>query len=376
MNFEFDETEQMLADSVTRFMQDTAGLEQARADAALKEGFSPKAWQTCAEMGWLAAPFGEEVGGFGMGAVGSMIVAEAMGAGLSPLPYLPAAIFAGRVLEGVGERGAALLESQIAGESLTVMALHEEGRGYNFTAPSTKAIKDGEGWCLEGRKSQVLNAAAADGFIVTAIVEEGVDGKEEFAIFHVPADAEGLSQRIIQLMDNRQAAHLELSGVKLGAESRLDDGSNGLALFETAYQEALIAAASEMLGAMQAAFDMTLDYAKTRKQFGQPLGKFQVLQHRLVDMSIKVEEARSLVMAAAMALRDGLDEAESMVSAAWVQAIWSGRKVGEESIQLHGGIGMTDELAIGDYVKRIAVNELLFGIPMVHIGRYNQQTGS
>lgn len=367
MNFEFDETEQMLADSVTRFMTDSAGLEQGRADAALADGFSREAWATCAEMGWLAAPFGEEAGGFGMGAVGSMIVHEALGAGLSPLPMLTGVTLAGRLLEAAGDKGADALATLIGGESLFAVALHETGRGYDFANPGLTATKSDDGWILSGAKASVLNGMAADKILVSASIEG-----EGLALFLVEGSADTLSKRDISLADNRRAAHLTFDQVQLEASARLDDGNNAQALLDAAMRETLIAAASENLGAMQAAFDQTLDYAKTRKQFGQPLGKFQVLQHRMVDMSIKVEEARSLIMAAAMALREGREDAPSLVTAAWVQSIWSGRKVGEESIQIHGGIGMTDELAIGDYVKRIAVNELLFGIPTHHIDRYNK----
>ncbi len=367
MNFEFDETEQMLADSVTRFMTDSAGLEQGRVDAALPDGFARDAWAICAEMGWLAAPFSEDSGGFGLGAVGSMIVHEALGAGLSPLPMLTGVTLAGRLLEEAGKVGADPLGELISGESLFAVALHETGRGYDFANPGLVASKSDASWVLSGEKSSVLNGIAADKIIVTARIEG--DG---LALFLVDGKAEGLSKRDITLADNRRAAHLCFEQVKLDEKARLDNGNNAKCLLDAAMKETLIAAASENLGAMQAAFDMTLDYAKTRKQFGQPLGKFQVLQHRLVDMSIKVEEARSLVMAAAMALREEREDASSLVIAAWVQSIWSGRKVGEESIQIHGGIGMTDELAIGDYVKRIAVNELLFGIPTHHIDRYNK----
>ncbi len=368
MNFEFDETEQMLADAVTRYMQDHAGLEQARADAALAKGFSEDGWATCAEMGWLAAPFSEEAGGFGMGAVGSMIVEEAMGAGLSSLPYLTGAVMAGALLEQAGENGTDYLDAMISGSAIYAVALHEAGQGYDFFSPKTVARASGEGWVLSGEKSNVISGASADGYLVTA----KVDGEEELGLFFVVAGSEGVAVREINLMDNRRAAHVSFQEA---TAVRLDSGCNGAAMFEVALDNVLVAAASENLGAMQAAFDLTLDYAKTRKQFGQPLGKFQVLQHRLVDMSIKVEEARSLVMAAAMALKEGQDDARAMVAAAWVQSIWSGRKVGEESIQIHGGIGMTDELAVGDYVKRINVNELLFGIPMHHVERYNQITG-
>lgn len=362
MNFEYDETEQMLADSVHRFMDDTAGMEKARVDVALDKGYSAESWNTCAEMGWLAAPFAEENGGFGLGAVGSMIVEEALGKGLSPLPYLTSVVFSGKILEQLGEAVEDLLEGVISGEKVLSIALHETGKGYAYETPSTTATLQNGEWVLNGAKSNIVSAGAADGFIVSATVEG--DG---FGLFYVEAGEVASNLREINLVDNRRAGHISFEAAKA---ARLDEG-NGLEIFDNALDEVLIAAAAENLGAMQAAFDQTLEYAKIRKQFGKELGKFQVLQHRLVDMSIKVEEARSIIMAAAMALKEGHEDAKSLSRAAWVQSLWSGRHVGEEAIQIHGGIGMTDELEIGDFVKRINANELLFGIPMHHIERYN-----
>lgn len=361
MNFEHDEIERMLADSAARYALENGGLEAARAAAELPFGFDPSGWQEIAQMGWIGAALREESGGFDLGAVGPMIIAEALAGGLSSAPYLATAGFAAPLLEQCNHR---LLTDLIEGNETVVVAWYEAGKGYDIDSPQTTAKQVPGGWVLNGMKAVVLAGDSATHFVVTAQTDDGL------GLFLVKAVIPGLTRDPIRLGDDRGAAHIALTDVLLSDEARIDTNGKALEQLQAAYHTALIAAAAENLGAAQAAFDATLEYVKTREQFGKPIGKFQVLQHRLVDASIKLEEARSLIMAGAMALREGHVEASSLATAAWVQSIWSGRAVAQEAVQIHGGIGMTDELAIGDYLKRITVNELLFGIPSYHLGRY------
>lgn len=363
MNFEHDEIERMLAESAARYALETGGIEAARAAAALPEGYDRQSWLQFAEMGWIGAALDEAAGGFDLGAVGPMIIAEALAKGLNTAPFLPTAGFAAPLL---ADCGSTLLQDLIAGKALAVLALHEAGLGYDIMAANSMSIKTADGWRLNGSKSVVLAGDSASHFIVSA--QEG----EDLSLFLVDSEAEGVSRDAVRLGDNRGAAHVRFVDVDLPAEARLDVERTAHDLLNPAYHVALITAASENIGAAQAAFDATLDYVKTREQFGKPIGKFQVLQHRLVDASIKLEEARSLIMAAAMALRENNPERDALATAAWVQTCWSTRAVAEESVQIHGGIGMTDELEIGDYLKRITVNEMLFGIPSYHLERYTK----
>ncbi len=360
MNFEHDEIERMLADSASRYAQETGGIEAARAAVQLPHGFDRAAWTGMAEMGWIGAALSEEDGGFDLGPVGPMIIGEALAAGLNAAPFLATAGFAAPLLALCG---AGPLQELLAGEAIVAVAWHEAGRGYDLTSVETRAEQAADGWRLTGAKTVVLAGDCATHLIVTARTDNGL------GLFLVPGDAEGLTREAIRLGDNRGAAHVQLDGV---VAARLDPPGLAEPHLMAAYHVGLITAAAENLGAAQSAFDATLDYVKTREQFGRPIGKFQVLQHRLVDASIKLEEARSLIMAGAMALREGHAERQALATAACVQSVWSGRAVAQEAVQIHGGIGMTDELAIGDYLKRITVNELLFGIPSHHLERYTE----
>lgn len=363
MNFEHNEIERMLAESAGRYALDNGGIEAARAAAGLPGGFAPDSWREMAEMGWVGAALSEASGGFDLGAVGPMIIAEALASGLSAVPFLAASGFAAPLLAACC---ADVLDQVLEGKAIATVAWHEAGQGYDVTLAKTDAAQTADGWVLNGAKAVVLAGDVATHFIVTAW------SGEELGLFLVEGDASGVTRDTVHLGDNRGAAHLTFADVQLAASARLDSAGTAITHLTTAYHIALVTAASENLGAAQAAFDETLEYVKTRAQFGKPIGKFQVLQHRLVDASIKLDEARSLIMAAAMANREGHAEASALVTAAWVQAVWSARAVTQEAVQIHGGIGMTDELAIGDYLKRVTVNELLFGIPSFHLDRYTK----
>lgn len=341
-----DDEIHMLAETVDRYVADRAGGRASGGDA----------WTELADLGWLLLPYPEAAGGLGLGAAGVSAVMQGHGRGLLPTPYLPFIVMAGGALARC-PRAADALAAVMAGER-RVAAGFAVGRPAAITAEP-----DGAGWRLGGTQPHVLAVDEADAVLVAA--RPGAEGGT--GLFLVGLDLPGVTVETYPLPDGRRAGRVILDGVALPAADRLDDG-DAAALLGDVETATLLAAAADNLGAMQVLYEETLAYAKLRKQFGRPIGSFQSLQFRLVDMWIKLDEVRSLVASAAAA-GDG-PEAAQLAVAAWIQSLWSGRSIGEEAIQLHGAIGMTEEHAAGRYVKRILVNELLFGAPERHFARY------
>ncbi|CAM5312996.1 alkylation response protein AidB-like acyl-CoA dehydrogenase [Aquamicrobium terrae] len=347
MDYSFDSETQMLAESVARFVKN-------HADA------SGDVWPAIAELGWLGLPLPEAVGGIGLGGVGAMVVMEGLGAGPLAVPFIPSVVMAGGVLArspAHSDRLSALIE----GRSRITAACAADPADVKAVAR-----KDGDKYRLNGTGILVLGADGADAVVVPA----RLDGSADIALFLVPHDASGVTLAAITLADGRTAVRLGLVDVSLGADQRIDVGADGRGVLAATRDAALLAAAAENLGAMQTLFDLTLEYAKTRKQFGRAIGSFQVLQFRLVDLWIKLDEARSLVMTATMAADEGHADAAGLAAAAWIQTLWSGKAICEEAIQIHGAIGMTEECVVGRYVKRILVNELVYGPAERHLARY------
>lgn len=347
MDFSFDSETHMLAESVARFVADHANT-------------SEDLWPRMAELGWLGLPFPEAVGGIGLGAIGTMVVME--GFGISPLsaPYIPSVLMAGGILARNPEQ-ADRLSPLIEGHSRVTAACICRPDDVQAIARS-----DGDNYRLNGTGILVLGIDNADAVVMPARVESS----SEITFFVVPLDSGGVELQAQTLADGRIAARMSLTDVSLTAAHRINDGGDGRAVLGATRDAALLAVAAENLGAMQTLFDLTLEYAKTRKQFGRAIGSFQALQFRLVDLWIKLDEARSLVMAATMAADEGHADAARLAAAAWIQILWSGKAICEEAIQIHGAIGMTEECTVGRYVKRILVNELVFGPAERHLARY------
>lgn len=347
MDYSFDNEARMLDDSVSRFVADHAGKKQ-------------DLWPLMADLGWLALPFSEEAGGVGLGAVGAMVLMERFGAGLLSTPYIPSVVMAGAALAR-SPNGADRLSFLIEGRSRPAVACTWERDGARASARA-----DGGNLVLTGSGLLVLGDDDADAVIVPA----WTDGAAEPDLFLVPAGKDGVVFTSRALFDGGAARHMELKDVSVPSSCRLNARGEGGALLHAMQDAALLAAAAENLGAMQALFDLTLDYAKTRRQFGRAIGSFQTIQFRLVDLWIRLDEARSLLITATMAADEGHAEARKLTAAAWIQTLWSGRAISEEAIQIHGAIGMTEEYAVGRYVKRILVNELMFGPAEPHLERY------
>ena len=368
MDFEFSEEQRLLKDSIERLLGAQYGFEARRKYAQEPDGFSRKLWQQYADLGLLALPFEEKYGGIGGGPVDTMIVMEAFGRALALEPYLASVILAGSLLRlGGSETQREALLPQIAGGELLMAFAHAEQQArYNLSDVATTARKDGDDFVLDGAKTLVIHGDSANKFIVSARLAGARQDTKGIGLFLVDAAAKGVSRRGYATIDGQRAAELTLSGVR--AEAALGEPGNALPLIERVADIAIAAQCAEAVGAMAAIQEITVDYLKTRKQFGVPIGSFQVLQHRAAEMLIALEQARSMAMLAAMtAEEENAAERRKAISAAKVQICNSGRIVGQQAIQLHGGIGMTMEYKVGHYFKRVTAIQAQFGDAVHHL---------
>lgn len=356
------EERQQLHDSLLELLADKYPFEHWKklARGPGSEGFGRAEWKQYAEMGWLAIALPEEAGGTAGGMTELGIVMAAAGRFLLLEPLIGTIVIGAGAIEAAGTAKQKELLARIATGDLMMAFCHTEpGAGYDRDYVRAVATKDGSGWKIDGEKGFALAAHAVDTLLVSARIG-GPSGP--VGLFLVPRTANGVSLIQAPALDGRQGAAVKLAGVKVDQNARLGAGDDDmLPLIETLTDRAAIAACAEAIGAMAMITDITVEYLKTRQQFGQPLSKFQVLQHRLVDMSVSTEEARAIVHAALQALDDGNKEAGRLVAMAKVKTAQAARFVGGQGIQLHGGMGMTDELVVGHYYKRLTMCETLFG---------------
>jgi alkylation response protein AidB-like acyl-CoA dehydrogenase len=354
MNFDYNEEQQLLADSVRRFLAKDYGFEARRKIVASDKGWSPEAWSTFAQMGLTGLPFPTEHGGFGGGAIDLMGVMEAFGEALVVEPYLPTLV-AGRIVARSPLAGS-ILPGVVEGETKLCLAHTEKGARYDLGAVNTQARKTGDTWTLEGEKAGVVGAPMADKLVVSAKTSEGV------ALFLTDRQ----SARAYRTLDGMRASDLEFRGTKA------QPLGGGLPLIEEVVDFATALVCAEAVGAMKFACDTTLEYLKTRKQFGVPIGTFQALQHRMVDMFIAQEQARSMACLACSKVdshKDAKDRARS-VSAAKIKVADSARHISQESVQLHGGMGMSEELKVSHSFRRLTVLAGQFGDADHHLARF------
>jgi len=373
MDFSFTEEQTLLQDSVQRFIQNDYGFEQRQKLVRSEDGFSREHWRTFAELGWLGVPFPEDAGGFGGGPVESMIMFEEFGKGLVVEPFLASVVLAGGALKlaGSADQQAEYLAGVIDGSRQGALAFVEPQARFNLADVTTRAEQRGDGYAITGAKAVVLNGPAADFLVVPARTGGDQRDAEGITLFLVPADAKGIDRRDYPTVDAFRASELVFDGVEVGAEAVLGEVGGGLPVLEQVIDEGILAVGSEAVGCMEVLYKTTVEYCKTREQFGQPIGKFQVLQHRMVDMFMEHEQAKSLMVMAAMRLEEGYGPtAQKAVSAFKVQVGKSGRFVGQNAVQLHGGMGMTEELAVGHYFKRLTTIDTLFGNVDHHLKRF------
>jgi pimeloyl-CoA dehydrogenase small subunit len=366
MDFDLNDEQRQLKDSLERLLGDAYG-DLAQRQGYMKEpkGYSARLWQQYAELGLLAVPFAEEHGGLGQGLTETMIVAEAFGRALAVDPYLPTIIMSGGALRHAGN--AALLQElvpAIAEGKLTLALAHQERQArYDIADVATTARADGKGgFTLEGEKCVVLAGHGADKLIVTARASGGRTEKGGIGLFLVDAKANGVTRRGYATQDGMRAADVTLSAVRVPPEGVVAGPDRGLAVLDRVVDETIAALSAEAVGAMAALHELTVEYLKTRKQFGVPIGSFQVLQHKAVDMFTALEQAKSMAYyATMMAAEPDAKERRKAIAAAKVQIGRSARFVGETAIQLHGGIGMTMEYKAGHYFKRLTMIDMAFG---------------
>ncbi len=378
MDFDLSEEQRLLKDSVDGFLASSYDFDQRKKYAAEKGGWSKGVWNKLAEQGLLGLPFSEDDGGFGAGAIETMIVMEALGKALVVEPYLATVVLGGGFLRhgGSAAQKAAHIPAIIDGSKTLAFAQLEKNSRYDLGDVSTTAKKKGAGWVIDGEKFVVLNGAAADTLIVTARAKGSARDRSGVGLFLVPSNAKGVSIKDYPTQDLLHAADITFSGVEVGADAAIGDPENSLPLIERVVDEARIAMCAEAVGAMDESLKSTVEYLKTRTQFGVAIGSFQVLQHRAADMFVAVEQARSMSMFATMAsdFKDAKERANA-VAAAKVQIGKSLKFVGQQSIQLHGGIGMTMEAKIGHYFKRLTMIENTFGDTDYHLNRVTEAGG-
>lgn len=372
MDFSFSAEQSLLQDSVTRFIQQDYSFESRRKLIDSEAGFSRDNWRNFAELGWLALPFEESVGGFGGGPIETMIIMEAFGKGLVVEPYVPAIMLAGRCIAAGGStpRRDQVLAELMAGDKLAALAFAEPGSRFNIADVRTVA-RGNDDYVIDGFKGVVLGGPSADYLVVSA--RTGGDQRDESGItlFLIDAQASGVSRRDYPTIDGHRASEVTFTNVKATAADVLGEADNGFALLRAIVDYATLAVGAEAVGAMEVLYKSTVEYCQTREQFGQPIGKFQVLQHRMVDMFMEHEQTKSLMYMAAMRMAEGdSTEARKAVSALKVRVGKGGRFVGQSSVQLHGGMGMTDELAVGHYFKRLTAIDAQFGNADFHLKRY------
>ncbi len=372
MDLNLSDEQRLLRESVDRFITETYHADYRRKSAGDPLGFSPAIWKQFADLGWLALPIDEAYGGLGAGAVETGIVMEAFGRGLVSEPYLSTVVIGAGLIATCGsEAQKQAMLPRVADGSLRLAFAHSERAArFDLSKVETAAMKMADGWRIDGRKTAVLDGHAAGQIIVSARVasHDGAAGK--LSLFLVPAGTPGITLRDYARLGGGRACNLDLANVSLAADALLGDGGDALPQIEAVVDRALAALGAEAVGIMQIMFDMTLEYTKVRQQFGKPLSANQVIRHRLADMAMHCDEARSIALRAAV-MADAEPVARGRAaSGAKAKIGKSARFVAEQSVQLHGAMGVTEELDIGSYFKRLLAFDTLFGGSAHHYRRH------
>jgi hypothetical protein len=371
MDFNFTEEQGMLRDSLAKMIRDQYDFDTRRKVVASAEGWRKDMWMQFAELGLMMAPFSEEDGGLGGGPIDAMVVMEEFGKGLVVEPYVPSVVCGGGFLKrGTDAQKEEYLSGVMSGENVFAFAYAEPRGRYNLADLETTAKKDGSGFVINGHKAVVIGAPWATHLIVTARTSGGRRDANGVTVFVVEKSAPGITTRDYPTVDGRRASEVYFENVSVGAEAVIGDVDNGLPLIELVSDEAIAALCAEACGAMKVAQNMTVEYSRQRKQFGTPIGKFQVLQHRMVDMFMEAEQSVSMTYMATLKLDEDAVTRKKAASAAKVRIGQGGRFVGQQAIQIHGGMGMTDELAVGHYFKRLTMIDSEFGNVDHHLKRY------
>jgi pimeloyl-CoA dehydrogenase small subunit len=372
MDFDLTDEQRLLSDSVDRLLADTYTFEKRRGYLAEPEGWSRGLWSQYAELGLLGLPFAEEHGGFGGGGIETMLVMQAFGRVLAVEPYLASVVLSGTALRLAGNKAqqSALVPEIAAGRLVIAFAHGERQARYDLSDVLTNAKPKAGGWVLDGGKSVVVHGDIADRLIVSARTAGDRNDPYGIALFLVDAAANGVARRAYRLRDGMGAAEIALAGVEIGRDALLCEAGAAFPVIERVVEAGIAATAAEAVGAMETMQAMTLEYLKTRQQFGRPIGDNQALQHRATEMFVALEQGRSMAILAAMMVEEP-DAAERARNIAMVKVGvgQAARFVSQNAVQLHGGIGMTEEYAVGHYFRRVMVIEHSFGDTAHHLSR-------
>jgi len=371
MDFSLNEIQMMLADSIEKFIDNDYDFDSRQKYADSDSGYSADVWKTFAELGWTAVPFSEEDGGFDGGPADIMVVMERFGRGLVVEPYLANVILAGGVLKRAAspEQKERWLHPMIAGDLQTALAFLEPQARYDITNMATTAIADGDDWILNGSKGYVLNGRNAQMIVIPARTSGAQTDQDGITLFAVDAAADGISMTDYATFDGHQAAEIQIANLRVDAGAVLGEIGKGFAALDAAIDDATLAVCAEAVGIMHVLKDKTVEYSKSRMQFGVPIGSFQALQHRMVDMLTDCEQSQSLLMWAVLINAQGGAETKRAISSIKYQVGIAGRKVGEEAVQLHGGMGVTWELDVAHYFKRLTAIGQIFGNADWHLDK-------
>ncbi|WP_421930916.1 acyl-CoA dehydrogenase family protein [Phenylobacterium sp.] len=372
MDFSFTEEQSMLRDTVASYLADNYSFDQRRAALKTEAGWRPQVWKAFAdELGILGASFSEDQGGLGGGTTDNMVIMEELGKALVVEPYLPTVVIGGGFLKHGKPAGAdELIGKIISGDAIFAFAYAEPQGRYTWSDLKTTAKKDGAGYVINGHKAVVIGAPYATHLIVTARTGGGQREAQGVSVFIVPKDAKGVTTRDYPTVDGFRASEVYFENVAVGADAIVGPEGQALPLVEQVIDEAIAATCAEACGVLRQLHEGTVEYARQRKQFGQPISSFQVLQHRMVDMFIQLEQSISMTYMADIRLSEPAVERAKGVSGAKVQIGKACKFVGQNAIQIHGGMGMTDEMAIGHYFKRATMIESAFGSTDHHLARY------
>ena len=368
MIFERTDEQRMMQEGAERFIRDQYRFEARKAVAASQAGWSTAHWENFAELGWLALLIPEAAGGLGFAFTDVAVLLEAFGNGLVLEPFISTAVLGAFILEQADRLEE--LEAVATGTLRLALAHEEPGERHQRGNAGTIGRRTASGFSLTGTKTVVLDGPAADQFIVSASIE----GEDGLALFLVPSNSPGLQRNDYPLIDSTRACDLELSGVALPSANLLAAGGAGIRILNEALDRAVLAQSAEALGAMETVMQLTAEYIKTRVQFGQPIGKFQALQHRMAEMFTHAESARSMLLQGLAALEAEPAIREAAVSATKIAISKAGFFVGAEGMQLHGGMGMTEETAVGHYFKRLVALEKTYGDRDWHLDRFIRLT--
>jgi alkylation response protein AidB-like acyl-CoA dehydrogenase len=378
MQFALNEDQQILAGTAASFAKDSGGVARLRSlrDARDERAYSKDVLARMAEVGFMSIAFNEQDGGLGLGLASLVIVTEALGRVLAPEPLVPTLLAAQTIaLGGSDALKKELLEPALAGQSVIVLAQSERGARYDLHAVALNAERSRDGFVLGGDKLHVWGGWQADGYVVSARTSGRPNDLKGISLFYVPANAEGVSATAETRVDSQNAATVRFANVAVKTSSMIGAEGEGLAILERATERATVALCGEMLGGMSEAFERTLEYLKQRKQFGVAIGSFQALKHRTARLYVELELARTAVMAAARAIDEDSEEASALVSMAKARLSDAYCMVVNEAVQMHGGIGMTDEHEIGFFMKRARACEMTFGDAAYHRDRFATLTG-